>query len=191
MSIIGGSVGVDDAIGGVNSTKYGDHHILVYPDIESIREIYVAFAKAQLANNAIVVIFPHYEKTDDVRDALYEAGIDVRECEKNCSLVIVDSVKAYFFSEMDVRSMLKQFVAAAEKEGKEGVALFDDMGPFFLYGKQNELIDYEIEIHLDRDISLKVKAICVYHQDDFFTLPEQQQKELLEHHHAHQIVHCQ
>jgi hypothetical protein len=115
MSIIGGSVGVDDAISRMNSSSYGDHHILVYPDIESIREIYAAFAKTHLANNAIVVIFPYYEKTDAVRDALYEAGIDVRECEKNCSLVIVDSVKAYFHSEIDVRSMLKRIVEAGSR----------------------------------------------------------------------------
>jgi hypothetical protein len=106
--------------------EYGTHSILVYPNIETLRETYSRYAKMQLEdNNEIVLILPYYETADKVRKILSEGVvnniadgddsvvaaavngtknnsiIDVGKYEKEGSLMIVDSVKGYFGSDSD------------------------------------------------------------------------------------------
>jgi len=53
-------------------------------------------------------ILPHHETTDMVRYVLFElAKIDVRKSEKQNSLLIIDSGRAYFGSSIDVVSFVK------------------------------------------------------------------------------------
>jgi hypothetical protein len=66
------------------------------------------------------------------------------------------------------------------------------MGSFFLYEKQVQMIEYEIELQLDEKKndanSIMVKEICVYHKDNFNTLEKKEQQALLEHHHTNLVV---
>jgi KaiC/GvpD/RAD55 family RecA-like ATPase len=137
-------------------------------------------------------LIPYYETTDSVRQVLSQLGIDVRKCEQNRSLAIVDSVKAYFHSDIDMKSLVKTMAEDAKRMDKKGVSIIDDMGSFFLYKKQNQMIEYEIELQLgekkDDANSVKVKEICGYHKDNFSTLKEKEQQELFEHHHTNLVV---
>src|SRR4051812_23990457 len=106
--------------------EYGTHSILVYPNIETLRETYSRYAKMQLEdNNEIVLILPYYETADKVRKILSEGVvnniadgddsvvaaavngtknnriIDVEKYEKEGSLIIMDSVRGYFGSGND------------------------------------------------------------------------------------------
>jgi hypothetical protein len=46
----------------LNKAEYSSHSILVYPNIETLRETYSTYAKSQLEdNNEIVLILPYYE----------------------------------------------------------------------------------------------------------------------------------
>jgi hypothetical protein len=106
--------------------EYGTHSILVYPNIETLRETYSRYAKSQLEdNNEIVLILPYYETANNVRKILSEGFvnniadsndsvvlaavngtknnsiIDVARHEKEGSLIIMDSVKGYFGSGND------------------------------------------------------------------------------------------
>jgi hypothetical protein len=106
--------------------EYGTHSILVYPNIETLRETYSRYAKSQLEdNNEIVLILPYYETANKVRKILSEGFvnnigngndsvvvaaindtktnsiIDVARHEKEGSLIIMDSVKGYFGSGND------------------------------------------------------------------------------------------
>jgi hypothetical protein len=101
--------------------EYGTHSILVYPNIETLRETYSRYVKMQLEdNNEIVLILPYYETANNVRKILSEGFvnniadsndsvvlaavngtknnsiIDVARHEKEGSLIIMDSVKGYF-----------------------------------------------------------------------------------------------
>jgi KaiC/GvpD/RAD55 family RecA-like ATPase len=166
--------------------------MLVYPDLHTFRRIYGQFTRAQLDDNGVVLLIPYYETTDSVRQVLSQLGIDVRKCEQNRSLVIVDSVKAYFYSDIDMKSLVKTMAEDAKKTGKKGVSIIDDMGSFFLYEKENQMIEYEIELQLDEKKndanSVKVKGICVYHKDNFNTLKKKEQQALFEHHHTNLVV---
>jgi MEDS: MEthanogen/methylotroph, DcmR Sensory domain len=186
-------VQTDEAISLLNIAEYGDHNMLVYPDLHTFRRIYGQFTKAQLDDNGIVLLIPYYETTDSVRQVLSQLGIDVRKCEQNRSLAIVDSVKAYFHSDIDIKSLVKTMAEDAKRMDKKGVSIIDDMGSFFLYKKQNQMIEYEIELQLGEKKndgnSVKVKGICVYHKDNFNTLKEREQQALFEHHHTNLVVH--
>jgi hypothetical protein len=185
-------VQTDKAISLLNIAEYGDHNMLVYPDLHTFRRIYGQFTKAQLDDNGVVLLIPYYETTDSVRQVLSQLGIDVRKCEQNRSLAIVDSVKAYFHSDIDIKSLVKTMAEDAKRMGKKGVSIIDDMGSFFLYEKQNQMIEYEIELQLvekkNDGNSVKVKGICVYHKDNFNTLKEREQQALFEHHHTNLVV---
>jgi KaiC/GvpD/RAD55 family RecA-like ATPase len=185
-------VQTDEAISLLNIAEYGDHNMLIYPELHTFRRIYGQFTKAQLDDNGVVLLIPYYETTDSVRDILSQLGIDVRKCEQNRSLVIVDSVKAYFHSDIDIKSLIKMIAEDAKRTGKKGVSIIDDMGSFFLYEKQVQMIEYEIELQLDEKKndanSIMVKEICVYHKDNFNTLEKKEQQALLEHHHTNLVV---
>ena len=168
--------------------------MLVYPDLPTFRRIYGQFTKAQLDDNGVVVLFPYYETTDSVRHILSQLGIDVRKCEQNRSLVIVDAVKVYLHSDINIKSLLKMMAEGSKRMGKKGVSIIGDMGSFFLYEKQNQMMEYEIELQLDEKMndddanSVKIKGICSYHKDTFNTLTKKEQQALFEHHHAKLVV---
>ncbi len=167
--------------------------MLVYPDLHTFRRIYGQFTRAQLDNNGVVLLIPYYETTDSVRQVLSQLGIDVRKCEQNRSLVIVDSVKVYFHSDIDIKSLPKMMAEGSKRMDKKGVSIIGDMGSFFLYENQNQMIEYESELQLDGKEnddanSVKIKGICSYHKDAFSTLAKKEQQALFEHHHTNLVV---
>src|SRR3954454_25066431 len=74
-SIITGSYNV--ILDHLAHAEYGTHSILVYPNIETLRETYSRYAKMQLEdNNEIVLILPYYETADKVRKILSEGVVN-------------------------------------------------------------------------------------------------------------------
>jgi hypothetical protein len=109
------------------------------------------------------------------------AKIDVRKYEKQNSLLIINSDRAYFGSSIDVVSFVKSLVNYADQIGKSGVTVLADMGPFFNYNKLDDLIEYETS--LPRRLDIKTRGFCLYNEDDFnWRLSRIQKKKLLEHH---------
>ena len=174
--------------------------MLVYPDLHTFRRIYGQFTRAQLDGNRVVLLIPYYETTDSVRQVLSQLDIDVRKYEQNRSLVIVDSVKAYFHSDNDIKLLPKMMAEGSKRMSKKGVSIIGDMGSFFLYEKQNQMIQYETELRLDEKKnnddddddddanSVKIIGICSYHKDTFNTLTKKEQHALFEHHHTNLVV---
>src|SRR6266516_5376532 len=163
--------------------RQGAHYIIIYRDLTTHREIYSQHTKRQIEEkNEIVLILPHYETTDMVRYVLSQmALIDVREYEKQNSLLIIDSSRAYFGSSIDIVSFVKSLVNYADQIGKNGVTVLADMGPFFCYNKLGDLIEYETSLQRTSDI--KAKGFCFYKRDDFnWRISRIQRKRLLDHH---------
>jgi hypothetical protein len=141
----------------------------------------------------IVLILPYYETTDSVRHILSgDSGghdatiIDVTKYEKDQSLIIIDSAKAYFGSSLDIRSFIKSLTNYAEKIGKKGVCALCDMVAFFQYRGVDELIVHEAS--LPPKFNINLKAFCFYHKSDYARLTEDQKRELLEHHHGKELM---
>ncbi len=172
-------------------SEYGVHCLVVYPDMNTLRRIYSYYTKMQLEdNNEIVLIVPYYETTEMVRSVLSGENnnnqsniIDVRKYEKQGSLVIIDSVKAYFSSDIDLMSYLARLAKQAQFSGKNGISIIADLASFYYNDQSDKLIEYEMSLPTKYDDNMKLKGFCFYHQEDFDRrLREQQKQTLLEHH---------
>src|ERR687883_159084 len=91
---------VDDALEQINQAGYGAHYMLIYPDLDTLRELYSNYIHNQIEdNNEIILINPFYETTDSVRQVLsekYNHGVnDISRYEKEGALIIADSLKEY------------------------------------------------------------------------------------------------
>src|SRR5438105_11886566 len=172
-----------DTFGKLKRARQGSHYIIVYRDLPTLRKIYSQYNKRQIEEkNEIVLILPHYETIDMVRYVLsHMVTIDVKEYEKQDSLLIIDSARAYFGSSIDIILFVKSLVNYADQIGKNGVSVLADMGPFFHYNKLDDLIEYETSLPPRSDI--KAKGLCLYNKDDFnWRLTRIQRKKLFEHH---------
>jgi DcmR-like sensory protein len=169
----------------LHESEFGAHFLVVYPDLVTFRETYSQYVKEAMKDNEIVIILPFYETVNDVRRIMSEdgLGISVRRYEKEQSLLIMDSLKAYFGLKSGLIPFLNQTVEYAKKSGKDGVTVIGDMGSFFYSKNANSnLLQYEMTLpEVFEDMNLK--GFCFYHRKDFNArLTEQEKKTLLDHH---------
>jgi len=165
--------------------------------MNTLRNIYSYYAKIKLEyNNEIVLILPYYETTEMVRSILSGENknnqsniIDVRKYEKEGSLIIIDSVKAYFGSDIDLMSFVARLAKKAQNSGKNGIAVISDLASFYYYDQIDKLIEYEMSLPTKYDDEMKLKGFCFYHQEDFDKrFSKEQKQKLLEHHGKHLMV---
>jgi hypothetical protein len=182
---------MDAIVEEIRLAEYGVHYLVIYPDMITLRRIYSYYAKMQLEdNNEIVLILPYYETTEMVRNVLsgedknnQGSTIDVRKYEKDGSLMIIDSVKAYFRSDTDLMSFIGRLSKQAQNSGKSGVSVIADLASFYFHNGIDKLIEYEMSLPIKYDNNMKLKGYCLYHQEDFDRrLTKQQKQKLLEHH---------
>jgi hypothetical protein len=188
----------NDVLKQLRQAEFRAHYIIVYHDMMTLRQIYSSYIKAQLEdNNEIVLILPYYETTEVVRRILSGENnngiggsiIDVRKYEKEGSLVIIDSVKAYFGSDTDLMSFVEKLAKEAQSSGKNGISVIADLASFYFHNGIDKLIDYEMSLPTKYDDQMKLKGFCFYHQEDFDKrLSKEQKQKLLEHHGKHLIV---
>ena len=186
----------NDVLKQLRQAEFGAHYIIVYHDMITLRQIYSGYIKAQLEdNNEIVLILPYYETTGMVRSILSGENnnsgsiIDVGKYEKEGSLVIIDSVKAYFGSDIDLMSFVEKLAKEAQSSGKNGISVIADLASFYFHNGIDKLIDYEMSLPTKYDDQMKLKGFCLYHQEDFDKrLSKEQKQKLLEHHGKHLIV---
>jgi MEDS: MEthanogen/methylotroph, DcmR Sensory domain len=167
----------------LRESERGSHFLIEYPDLPTLREMYSHYVRSAVPDdNEIVVVLPFYETTDNVRRILSEdsARIDVRRYEKEQRLLIMDSLKGYFGSVGGLMPFVKQTVDFAKNSGRENVSVIGDMGPFFHYGKENDLVEYEMQ--LPRKFDMNLKGLCLYHERDFARFSEVEKQQLLKHH---------
>jgi hypothetical protein len=182
----------NDVLKQLRQAEFGAHYIIVYNDMMTLRRIYSGYIKAQLEDkNEIVLILPYYETTEMVRSILSGENdnsiggtiIDARKYEKEGSLVIIDSAKAYFGSETVLMSLVEKLAKEAQSSGKNGISVVADLASFYYYNQIDKLIDYEMSLPTKYDDEMKLKGFCFYHQEDFDKrLSKEQKQKLLEHH---------
>lgn len=97
---------------------------------------------------------------------------------KECSLVIIDGIKACFNSELDVVSIIARLVQYAENIGKNSVSIFVDMDSLYHFGRRMRLLN--MDCHYPQHT--RMKRFCVYHEKDFGRLREEHKQTLLKHH---------
>ncbi len=164
---------VDD----IRRSDFQEHNLLIYPDLQSFRQIYSECTKQALDNNEVVFLATTYDSFDRIEDALRSKGISVDDEKKKGNLIIVDAIRTYHIDTYGAMNFAKDLVVRAARDGKEGVFNLSDMGSFFLSERIDELIRYEQS--LPKKMDLKFKATCSYHRDNFGRLAEEQQRALL------------
>lgn len=167
----------------LQNSCYNEHNMIIYEDLYALREIYGKFSKKALEkNNEIMLIVTTYETPNTVRDVLSEYEINIQKHESNGSLVIIDSVQGYQKANFyGVLRLIQLLAIRAQKDSKSGIFSIADMGSFFLFGREKELLDYELSI--PKTIDIRLKAFCCYHKNDFsLRLTREQQRQLIAHH---------
>ena len=166
----------------ISNAKYGDHNMLIYNDLNEFRRIYTYHAKKGLEeNNEIVLISSAYETPDRVNSNLESSGVDVRKHSLDGSLIVVDAMRAYHTADVNgLLKLLESLQTRGQKDGKNGIMCFGDLGTFFLLHKTQELADYESTI--PKKVQMRSRAFCCYHKANFDALHIQQKQKLLEAH---------
>jgi hypothetical protein len=177
----------------------GENGIVIYPNLQTFRQIYRQYAKDQLAkeeedeedeknNNTrneqskprIILIATFYETIDSVKHSLSAVGVDAQSLIDNGSLVIVDAFSSYYPNIDGMKKLVASLSDRARKEDRAGVTAIVDMGFFFLFGgdgRATELINYEASLP-PRTEGGNVKGFSCYHGGNYSTLKDSQRKEL-------------
>ena len=179
---------VNDTLHHITQAEDGAHYMIIYPDLEKLRELYSEYIHKQVEDkNEIVLINPFYETTDSVRNVLsekYNNGInDVSKREQEKSLIIADALERYFGEQnMDDKSFKMSLVNHTKKIGKSGLSILGDMGAYHHRSKNDELVDYELSLPRKYEDGIALKGFCLYHQKDFDKFSDEQKQKLIEHH---------
>ena len=166
-------------------SEAGAHFLIVYPNLQTLREMYSHYAKSALfEGDEIVVILPFYETADNIRRILSENGanIDVRKHEKEQSLLVMDSLKGYFGSKEGIMPFVKQTVKFAKNSGKSRVSVLGEMGSFYYYNEKDDLIDWEMK--LPSKYKDNLKGFCLYHAQDYDRRLSDNDRQILSEHHG-------
>jgi hypothetical protein len=180
----------------------GENSILVYPNLQSFRQIYTRYIKDQLTkeedNNSldnntsrrtkqlksrIILIATFYETVDSVKHHLSAVGVkDIQGLIDNGSLVIVDAFNSYFPDIDGMKKLVASLSQRARKEGRVGVTAIIDMGFFFLFGGDGaatELINYEASL-APKTEGCNIRGFSCYHTQNYNTLKDTQKEELVQ-----------
>jgi hypothetical protein len=181
----------------------GENGILVYPNMQTFREIYMQYAKDQLVareeqkeneddnnNNRrkeqilmprIILIATFYDTVNSVKHNLSAVGVDVQSHIDAGSLLIVDEFDGCYPTTDGIKKLVVTLSERARKEGRIGVSVISNMGFFFLYdgdGTASELISYETSLPSKIEGG-NVRGFNCYHARDYDNLVDSQKKELL------------
>ena len=191
-----------------NGMDEGENGIVVYPNLETFREICTQYVKDQLVvrqkeeeenkNNyyqdniglreqlhmpRIILIATFYDTINAVKHNLSAVGVDVQSRIDDGSLLIVDAFNGYHPDMDGVKKLVASLSERAAREGRIGVSVIVNMGFFFLYGgdgKATELINYEASLAPKTDGG-NVRGFSCYHLGDYRNLNDSQKKELQGH----------
>lgn len=96
---------------------------------------------------------------------------------KKLSKKITDKVKGGFnYWWADNKKMIEH----ADRMDSIGLSIMSDAGAFHFMRKTQELLEYECS--LPKQFDLNLKAFCLYHENDFNRLSEEQKQDLANHH---------
>jgi hypothetical protein len=117
----------------------GENGIIIYPSLQSLRQIYTNYVKDQLAKEAddnnssnswngqsksrIILIASFYETVDSVKHTLSAVGVDAQSHINDGSLVIVDAFSSYYPDIDGMKKLVASLSDRAKKEGRVGVLL--------------------------------------------------------------------
>ena len=169
-----------------HTVETGNHLGIVYSDKYTEFEEALEFLKHGLEKNEIIMLITDDFTKDEIRKKINaQWNVDANTLEQNGFLIIKTTSEWYFlYSQPSVHKLNTVWISMIDYpniKGKSGVRIFADMGAFFRYGFERELILYEST--LEKEFDFPFTMICAYKSKDFETLNQKQQNTLLKHHH--------
>jgi len=165
----------------------GHHYLILYPDLETMRRVYASYIKRQLEEqpNSVVLFLSYYDTTDNVRLVLSSKGVQVKEREKNGSMIILDIMNVLhnpYFQVPDIEK-LRELARKTEKQfGDKTIFIIADMSVFNHTKKASEVLEYEKTLHNDLKVE-RWKELCFYNKRDFeIMFTEDESKRLMDYH---------
>jgi hypothetical protein len=179
---------VHNAIDEIRGSQYGSHYSIVYNNLKTLRNMYPPLIRQHLkAKNDMVLFLPFYDSAEQVRKTLSKNKVDVKKYENmEESLIIMDADRAYFGASTDIVPFVASLAKLAKESGKNGLSVFEDMGPFFYYNKLNDLLKYETSLSSSYRPWIKAKAFCLYNKMDYDRLVIKQ-KEMISKNHMKEL----
>ena len=168
--------------------QYGEHDIVIYPDLNSFREIYARLTKARINDcKDKVILLPHYETAKSVEQALMELDVRAKDEIGRGSLEVIDSHHAFFDPEQSFLQVVSAALKDASRRGKSGVVVIADMGSFYHRQAVDRLIAHECNITA-RQPGSRSTVFCCYNYKDFEKLTKLQEEKLCENHYRNLFV---
>jgi hypothetical protein len=176
---------VNGALDQINQAEYGAHYMIIYPDLDTLRDLYSNYVHKQIKeNNEIVLMNPFYETTDSVRQVLSEKFNDgisnVSRYEKEKSLMITDALEEYLGDQP--HKHFKKSLANCTEMRKKCLSVLADLGAYSHRSKHDDLVNYELSLPTKYNDNVPLKGFCLYHQNDFDKFSDEQKQKLIEHH---------
>ena len=169
---------IDDALEQIIQSEQGAHHLIVYPELRVLRQLYGRYIETQLKNeNKVVLMLPHYETADNLRNFLFANDETIKKYED--SFIVMDSLKTHFGMRSHM-AFVKQILRRAEDSSKNGVSIIADCGSFLHLNNRDKLMEHELS--MPSQFNGNLKRFCVFHKQDFNRLTEEQRQKLLNHH---------
>jgi hypothetical protein len=168
--------------------QYGEHDIVIYPDLGSFREIYARLTRARISScNDKVILLPHYETAKSVEQALMELDVRAKEEIGRGSLEVIDSHHAFFDPEQTFMQVVSAALNDAERAGRSGAVVIADMGSFYHRQAIESLISHECKIP-SKKAGVKSSIFCCYNYKDFQKLTKAQEEKICENHYRNLFV---
>jgi hypothetical protein len=167
---------------------YGEHSVVIYPDLDSFKEIYTRLTKTRIQNyNDRVILLPHYETVKSVEQSLMELDVKAKEEIARGALEIIDSYHAFFDPEQTFLQVVSAALNDAVRGGKSGAIIIADMGSFYHRQAIDSLIAHECKIRPRQDGS-RSTIFCCYNFKDFQKLTKLQEEKLCENHYRNLFI---
>ena len=121
---------------------------------------------------------------------LSSKGVQVKEQEKNGSMIILDIMKVLdnpYFQVPDIEK-LRELAKKTEKQfGDKTIFIIADMSVFNHLHKTTELLEYEKTLHKDLKVE-RWKELCLYNKHDFETMFTKDEANTLMEYHKDRVI---
>jgi hypothetical protein len=169
----------------------GYHSLVVYPNIETIREIYAEYIHLIIEEKNVAILFlPYYDTTDKVRQELMTKGLDTRKYERNNSLILIDFTKVVDNPYLGLPAAfgLKEFINKIQAYNKnKEIVVIADMSIYNHTKNINDVLKYE-SLSDDGYCNQNWRQLCLYHKLDFHLMFTDDQKQKIFDYHKDKLI---
>lgn len=165
---------------------FGEHNTILYSSTAELHQLLIKYCRISLkSSNEILLVLTYHGSIENFLRALKEIDGHIESRQKDGSIVIRESSKAYFnlVDELvNIMIMLRMLLQRKKKLSKDGLTVVSDMGIFIHKNRIIDLISHETRLSLRYDDDNEIKMICCYAKSDLTLLTQQQKQQILSTH---------